>query len=374
MGLQGHVDHPAPATAGTRPRLAELEGLRALAVIAVMLFHFFARFGADYPYGPDLVPGASYGWLGVQLFFVISGFVIALTLHNTRSPFDFAVRRAARLVPAMIVCSALTFLVLWTIDTPFTRAWRVGPEGFLPSLSFTDPMLWHWLFPKADYVDGAYWSLFVEVRFYFWAALGWFVLGRRMFLPAFLGAALLALLACALLRDTALGTPLELLFFPHYLALFCTGMIAHALHGGARGAILLVAFALFAGLSIWSVQADGAIAMALVAAILVPFVLLIWRPLWLAPLGHPALTLIGATSYSLYLIHQNVGMALIGLLPRGQAPAFYLACVLVLALTLLAFARLIFRTVEQPAQRLARRWLARSSAQPRSGSNRLASP
>jgi peptidoglycan/LPS O-acetylase OafA/YrhL len=349
----------APETGQTRPRFAELDGLRAVAMLAVLLFHYLQRYPADYPYGDGLLPVAQHGWLGVYLFFIISGFVIALTLNCSRSPFEFAVRRIARLLPAMLLCATLTFLVLWWIDTPFTRTYRTGLASFLPSLSFTDPWLWQWLVPGVAYIDGAYWSLFVEIRFYFWAGLIFFLFGRERFLRIFLTGALIAIALYPAFDNGPLHMPALLLFFPDHLPFFCIGMIVHALWSGYREADAIPATILFAGLSIWSVASHGIVPAALVALMIAGFMALVWRPHWLAPLAHPAVTLIGACSYSLYLLHQNIGVALISLLPRAQPTGFYVTALILITLLMAALAFLVFRVVEQPAQAIARRWLAR---------------
>ena len=77
------------ATAPARPRLAFIDALRGLAAVAVMLYHFCT--GRALPTLrdglPDLVVGAiGHGWLGVQTFFVLSGFVIALSLIHISEP------------------------------------------------------------------------------------------------------------------------------------------------------------------------------------------------------------------------------------------------------------------------------------------------
>ena len=88
-------------------RLAHLDGLRFLAVTAVILYHYLCRWTPPeyspslYPYGSTFagLKLAQFGWLGVQLFFIISGFVIALTLSRCATLGEFAIRRYSRLAP-----------------------------------------------------------------------------------------------------------------------------------------------------------------------------------------------------------------------------------------------------------------------------------
>jgi peptidoglycan/LPS O-acetylase OafA/YrhL len=141
--------------------MAGLDLLRFFAASGVMLYHFafswtlpdstvfratrgVARF-------PELIGVANFGWLGVQIFFVISGFVIAFSAENA-SLFSFVKSRINRLVPAAWVCTAITF----------AAALLLFPQG----VSLTQ--LRHSLFfiPWAPWVDPSYWTLGVEIAFY----------------------------------------------------------------------------------------------------------------------------------------------------------------------------------------------------------------
>jgi peptidoglycan/LPS O-acetylase OafA/YrhL len=104
-------------------RLFALDGLRAVAVLLVVFHHYFYTLPQFYPYGGTFtkVPFFQYGYLGVYLFFIISGFVIALTLQSCERPRDFALKRFARIWPALVVCSTLTFVVGWLCSSPFSQ-------------------------------------------------------------------------------------------------------------------------------------------------------------------------------------------------------------------------------------------------------------
>lgn len=128
------------------PRLLELDGLRCLAIMSVVFYHYYSGF-ANPPHSPSIYPYGSvlanifpfkYGYFGVQLFFVISGFVIALTLNKCRNFTEFFVRRMARLWPTMLICSVLTFLVVTIFPVTFTVHWSY----FITSLTFIDPYVW----------------------------------------------------------------------------------------------------------------------------------------------------------------------------------------------------------------------------------------
>src|ERR1044071_1527464 len=119
--------NPAFVTAPRAHRLAALDGLRALAIAWVILFHyayFWTPAGAAplVPYGDAYawVPFAAVGFLGVHLFFMISGFVILLTLEQTSDFKEFMVRRVVRLWPALFLLGSVTFVVVSVF----------GPEQF----------------------------------------------------------------------------------------------------------------------------------------------------------------------------------------------------------------------------------------------------
>ena len=105
---------------------------------------------------PSAAPFTWFGWVGVEIFFVISGFVIANSASKS-SPTEFLFGRALRLYPAVWVCSTLTFLVLLL----FARG--KASEFILP---YIHAML---LIPKGitgQWLDGVYWTLAAEMAFY----------------------------------------------------------------------------------------------------------------------------------------------------------------------------------------------------------------
>ena len=96
----------------TKTRVNEIDLLRFVAALSVVFFHYaFRGYAGDaktvMPY-PMLATAGKYGYLGVDLFFMISGFVILMTASNGSFK-DFAVSRAARLYPAFWACCTVTF-------------------------------------------------------------------------------------------------------------------------------------------------------------------------------------------------------------------------------------------------------------------------
>jgi peptidoglycan/LPS O-acetylase OafA/YrhL len=158
--------------------------MRGMAIVWVILYHVFSRWASLLPHGSAWADVAlfKYGGYGVQLFFLISGYVIYQSLDSSRHVTEFLFRRWKRLFPAMLLCSLLIFAVsgLWTVKTnPLLDA-----SSLLPGISLVAPGVWSWLTGhEFQMLEGSFWSMFVEVKFYLLAAFAYFVLGRQWLLP-----------------------------------------------------------------------------------------------------------------------------------------------------------------------------------------------
>jgi peptidoglycan/LPS O-acetylase OafA/YrhL len=102
---------------------------------------------------PEVVSASWYGWVGVQIFFVISGFVIAASAQKA-TPTGFLKHRIIRVFPTLWICSTLAFAVLLCSGQPFS----ILLPAYIRSL---------FLSPVGPYIDGVVWTLVVEAAFYF---------------------------------------------------------------------------------------------------------------------------------------------------------------------------------------------------------------
>lgn len=158
----------APSLSGLlHRRIVELDGLRALAVLAVISFH--------YTVGTRLeVAAARLGWAGVDLFFVLSGFLITGILlemrHRPRYFRTFYTRRVLRIFPAYYLLLAVYFVCARTMGGPQPWQFWTMHAAFLSS---TLGYFHSWSFSAPVFVYGGsivLWSLSVEEMFYlFWA-------------------------------------------------------------------------------------------------------------------------------------------------------------------------------------------------------------
>lgn len=145
---------------GGRMRVPELDLLRFIAALAVVFYHYTYRLrlngSIEDPY-PALGRATLHGYLGVELFFMISGFVVLWSAIGKR-PSEFVVSRATRLYPEFWIGVVVSAIV-------FSLAGQIAGGVGLPMLIANLTMVPH-LF-GFGYVDGVYWTLFVELKFYF---------------------------------------------------------------------------------------------------------------------------------------------------------------------------------------------------------------
>lgn len=134
-------------------RVLFLDVLRGVAALSVVLFHYSRDF-LPYYFKPPL----NFGYMGVHLFFIISGFVIFMTLEKTTSPKQFIISRFSRLFPGYWFNVLLTFLVIILLG-------KAADQRTLSDFFINLTMLQHWFLVQP--IDGVYWTLTVELSFYF---------------------------------------------------------------------------------------------------------------------------------------------------------------------------------------------------------------
>ncbi|WP_308607122.1 acyltransferase family protein [uncultured Corynebacterium sp.] len=372
----GDIAVPKESATVTRQRRARLrpvpglDGLRGLAVLAVVIYHFFG----------DLLPG---GYLGVDMFFVLSGFLITSLLVRefavTRriSLTDFWIRRFRRILPAALVVLCLCTALVAMIGGDLAVGIR---EQFLGTFFFVNN--WTQIATSQTYfapnevqVFAHYWSLAVEEQFYLlWPLLmfGAFALSRRQ--PKRLPIALSLVLAAASAAAMALlftpgedptrvyyGTDTHAfgLLIGALLSLLLTSTSKEAkadswaststgVAAGAVGALALVGYLaqlVWMGADLEFTYRGGLVLTSLLGAAMIWGVVQETGPLtWLFRIR--VMRWLGQRSFSLYLWHWPVVMILREL---SDAPAWLLGLLALFLSCLLA--EVTYQFVETPFRR-----------------------
>lgn len=344
-----------------RRRLAVLDGLRLCAALGVVAYHYTAfdsgvrRAWGDHPSAefPLLSRVTSYGWLGVELFFLISGFVICMSCWG-RDAGAFFRSRVTRLFPAYWAAVAITFVVSRVWWGQYTKT--PATDAALNLTMLQEPL-------GAASVDGVYWTLWVEATFYLlFAAVVYSGLTLRRvttFCYLWLVVSVLAVPAKLHLL-TLVAQPNWAPYFIAGIALYlihrfgpdlklwglvavCFVLSAHSVHDLA---LLVGRTATHRPPSPWPAVALVAVFYGLMSAVALG---------WLSRIRWRWLTTAGLLTYPLYLIHQTNGWVLIHAL-RGFFPRYVTLAIVVTVM--LAGSWLLHRLVERPLAGLLRSRLA----------------
>jgi peptidoglycan/LPS O-acetylase OafA/YrhL len=336
-----------------RQYFPNLDILRLAAALFVVAYHYI--FVATWREGLFDAPIANgwgdtlqYGFLGVTVFFILSGFLIAHVSENaTFWRFGFA--RVTRLMPAFWICLAISATVLISVGA-------VDSSSGLP-VSLKQAAANILLVPQAlgqPFVDGVYWTLVYEFVFYGWAAL-MIALGIFHSRLLLIVAAWLTLsIANSLWIENAI---LERLCITSHSGAFCAGLLLwYAQRNGLSvltlGLFALAIFALGFGIQdmgTLSYLPSHLIAPDMIAGIIASFacVAIVALALRLPSIsrGSSVWVFLGGMSYPLYLLHQEIGFLAIDGLNAFLSP---IASIILVALGAFIVASLLHAQLEKP--------------------------
>lgn len=326
-------------------RLQALDYMRLTAALSVLSFHYFFNgvlngkiASLDEP--SPVAQVAKYGHLGVNWFFLISGFIIFQSAHG-KTPREFAVGRAVRLYPAfwaaVIVTSTVT--AVWGARSHL----GVDPVQVLANFTMVPR-----LFGEQP-VDGVYWTLQLEIIFYV-AVYMFLCAGRMNFFSK-----LLPLWALATAAGVLISVPDSTPLLGGYFALFAAGAIIAEIQRDGwtpwRASGLIAGYTASAVTATRHVhQLTGQLGAPFNDGLVAVLVLLLFGSLLLLAVPAvrevrlPAAVMLGALTYPLYLIHAHVGYIALtyAATPRTQAVAY---CGIVAAVGVVAWT--IHRLIER---------------------------
>lgn len=231
MSSVGEQQSRAPESQGARLNLPFLDGVRALAALYVVVYHAYLFTGHSGDAKEDLpIVGwfVGYGFIGVPIFIVLSGFVLMIPVVNQpnytfkNGVVDFIKRRGKRILPpyfaALAISLALIFLIP-VMNQPAGTEWDskipVDPMGVIAHLFLVQDLSQAWIYQ----INGPMWSVAVEWQIYFLMPLILLPLWRRM--PAW---AVLVVIAVPTVATGVLGKGAYM--HAWFLALFAAGMLA----------------------------------------------------------------------------------------------------------------------------------------------------
>ena len=314
-----------------------VECLRGLAALSVGYFHF-TRGNEMLPMPGILRESGSFGWLGVEAFFVISGFVIPLSMSVRR--FDirhdlpgFIGKRLTRLEPPYIL-TVILCLILWYVSSIVP-----GYRGEPPSVSVKQLLLhigYLNAFFDESWLNPVFWTLAIEFQFYFSICLIYPLVSSNKLTVGVMTITLLLLLSHTLDNSHLLL---------HWLGLFACGIATWMYHAKLINALTLISLLALSFTSNYFVLGLSASSVGVGTALIIAFVTI--------P-RHRILVFLGAISYSFYLLHVPIGGRVINLMtrlePSGIRDVSAVASALVISIIA---AYLMYRFVEKPSKALA---------------------
>lgn len=325
-------------------RISLLDSFRAIAIIPVLLYHFFSRWPTYYPY-KNQYDFFHYGYMGVYFFFVISGFVIFYTLNHTENMLLFWKNRLIRLLPSMLISAVIiyAFMNLFDSDNVFPAAHEA--KNFAFSLTFIHPAILHTLFKQYnfDYLNGSYWSLWTEIQFYVLISII-FYFNKTRFLSNFLVISFALIITTHIISvyiipnnpNPYIKSFMHVFDLWKFYPYFITGSLFFIIYNHNRlqkkvpSFVILALIAFIAYTIYFFNQNIGRIILIIFFGL---FGVFCYFPKYLKPLKNRYILNIGVSSYFLYLIHEPIGVLLINKFGKYFYPAeFILPIILIIIL------------------------------------------
>lgn len=306
----------------------ELDSLRGIAALIVVLSHYTWAYDYHFDLMRDHEFHFPYGEFGVQLFFMISGFVIYMTLETCTNTKDFIVNRIARLFPTYWICIGLTTLWVFTFPVPTLGNYTLAE--LLINLTMLQTFL------KIRHIDQVYWSLTIELLFYvIIGILHFFGQLKRIHMYCLLW---LFLVALSLYLDFPFEKYLRLLLITEWAPYFIAGIMFYSLKYKQKDlythVIILICLAINLIFLFYREQPQFGhthVPAYLVIVAFIAFYLIIYNNI--AILKNRILVYFGEISYPLYLLHNVIGYSIIyRIRPTNDNQLVYVGLTIILTL------------------------------------------
>lgn len=334
-------------------RILELDALRALAAINLLLFHLTHVYAVKFGYSSPLGFEWPFGAYGVEMFFILSGFVNSMSLLRRGKPVDFVAARLIRIVPIFLL---VIIANVWILSlSPMNQTVSMGQ--FLANMSLMPRVLGY------ECLDPVMWTLQVEMMFYITLVTMFRIGALRRYFWGWGTLLVLSLVVCPLLDGLAathsetaafaVAMAVRRLLLLDFVPLFAIGFLLYMIKTGTGRRWQNVIGILLAAAVFHSID-HGKHNPAATALIIGLVTLCAYGKVPL--LRFKPLIYVSTISYALYLCHNNLGCALIRRFDDlGVPPVICFAIAVVFSF---AMAVIITNRVEQPiTSALRRAWV-----------------
>ena len=332
-------------------RILELDALRALAAINLMLFHFTHVYAVKFGYTSPLGFEWPFGAYGVEMFFILSGFVNSMSLLRRKKPVDFVAARLIRIVPIfLLVIIANIWIMQYSPLTPVTSTQFVANMTLLPRIF------------GFECVDPVMWTLQIEMMFYATLVCLFQIGALKRYFLGWGTLLVLSLLVCPTLDSMhatysseawfSVATAVRRLMLLDFVPLFAIGFLLYMIKTdtGKRWQNILGIIAAAAVFHSIDHGKHNPLATMLIIGLVTASAYGKVPPLRFKPLVY-----VSTISYALYLCHNNLGSIMMHRFDHnGVPPIICLALVLVFSF---ALAIIITKKIEEPmTNRLRSAW------------------
>jgi peptidoglycan/LPS O-acetylase OafA/YrhL len=299
--------------------------LRGISVLCVCFCHFGQPLTKNNTMGETFSMFHEYGQYGVRIFFVISGFIIPLSMdkakYKIKHYFSFLFKRAVRLHPPYLAALALTLIIVVVSD-------RVKHIAFPENMSSIIQSLFYLHIPDNNPV---FWTLRIEAEYYAFIGLLFPLLNNfpKLFLC-------IALPLMMIISQTDLAHDKNLFA---YIAFFLMGIVTYLIYNKV-GPFLLALICLITLIVFSFIFYPWPSA---IAGLFTASFILLYKAR-----GNGALNFFGEISYSIYLIHFPIGVKLVNLIFTHLNPRYYVFLFLVTIILVSAISAIFWKFIEKP--------------------------
>lgn len=338
-------------------KIVPLDWMRGISALLIVLYHFTTQYELMVGHDPKWPINFPWGSLAVVIFFLLSGFLTVFQIKDGTSAIIFGVKRLLRLYPAYWVCILITTLVTALFMPSLTKSMKV----ILINISMLQSFL------HVESVDGVYWTLAYELRFYVYIFII-LLINKEKHLRTFLFTWVIIAITAICVPDQGFfhyyKAGMELIFMSSRSAQFACGGFIALLYKDKKNYLSYAGIALCLLLQVM-VGGNGELILLICGAIILAIGVLKSNQInesmneWpkAVKLIHYALTNLATISYPLYLLHQYIGRTItyhLQLAGFGGEEFIFIPLAIVLLL-----AWCVHHFVEDPIAKIGNRLLSR---------------